>query len=102
RVFLSDQSRTYVEGLMPDKDGDARDSMIGLFSAVRNDYGPAGVKVELGHVGMLPAWGENNRNAIAAGKTKTANIHPVLIDRAIPKVQAELEELKKAVGDGEM
>ena len=100
--FLSNQSRNYVDGLMPDKDGDARDSMIGLFSAVRNDYGPAGVKVELGHVGMLPAWGENNRNAIAAGKTKTANIHPVLIDRAIPKVQAELEELKKAVGDGEM
>jgi hypothetical protein len=98
--FLSNQSRNYVDGLMPDKDGDPRDSMIGLFSAVRNDYGPAGVKVELGHVGMLPAWGENNRNAIAAGKTKTPNIHPVLIDREIPKVQTKLEELKKAVGDG--
>ncbi len=40
--FLSNQSRTYVDGLMPDKDGDPRDSMIGLFSAVRKDYGPAG------------------------------------------------------------
>jgi len=98
--FLSNQSRNYVDGLMPDKDGDPRDSMIGLFSAVRNDYGPAGVKVELGHVGMLPAWGENNRNAIAAGKSKTPNIHPVLIDREIPKVQAKLEELKKAAGNG--
>ena len=48
--------------------------MIGMFSAVRNDYGPAGVKVELGHVGMLPVWGENNRNAIAAGKAKTPSI----------------------------
>ena len=65
--FLSNQSRSYVDGLMPDKDGEPRDSMIGLFSAVRRDYGPAGVRVELGHVGMLPVWGENNRNELAAG-----------------------------------
>jgi hypothetical protein len=93
--FLSNQSRNYVDGLMPDKDGDPRDSMIGLFSVVRNDYGPAGVRVELAHVGMLPAWGENNRNALAAGKAKTPNIHPVLIDREIPKVQAKLDQLNK-------
>jgi hypothetical protein len=98
--FLSNQSRNYIDGLMPDKDGDPRDSMIGLFSAVRNDYGPAGQKVELGHVGMLPVWGENNRNAIAAGKAKTPSIHPVLIDREIPKVQARLDELNKATGNG--
>ena len=85
---------------MPDKDGDPRDSMIGLFSAVRNDYGPAGVRVELGHVGMLPAWGENNRNALAAGKAKTPNIHPMLIDREMPKVQAKLDELNKATQNG--
>ena len=99
--FLSNQSRNYVDGLMPDKDGDPRDSMIGLFSVVRNDWGPAGVKVELGHVGMLPAWGENNRNAIAAGKARTASIHPVLIDREIPKVRAKLDELNKDTNNGE-
>jgi len=98
--FLSNQSRNYVDGLMPDKDGDPRDSMIGLFSAVKNDYGPAGVRVELGHVGMMPAWGENNRNAIAAGKTKTPSIHPVLIDRELPKEQAKLDELNKATQNG--
>ena len=98
--FLSNQSRNYVDGLMPDKNGDPRDSMIGLFSAVRNDYGPAGVRAELGHVGMLPVWGENNRNAIAAGKAKTPSIHPVLIDREIPKVQAKLDELNKATQNG--
>ena len=98
--FLSNQSRNYVDGLMPDKDGDPRDSMIGLFSAVRNDYGPAGVKVELAHVGMLPVWGENNRNALAAGKAKTPNIHPVLIDRDLPLVQAKLDELNKATQNG--
>jgi len=85
---------------MPDKDGDPRDSMIGMFSAVRNDYGPGGIRVELAHVGMLPAWGENNRNSLAAGKAKTPNIRPVLIDREMPNVQAKLEELKKATQNG--
>jgi poly-gamma-glutamate capsule biosynthesis protein CapA/YwtB (metallophosphatase superfamily) len=93
--FLSNQSRNYVDGLMPDKDGDPRDSMIGLFSAIRKDYGPAGVRVELGHVGILPVWGENNRNDIAAGRTKTAVIHPILMDREIPRLQARLDELTK-------
>jgi poly-gamma-glutamate synthesis protein (capsule biosynthesis protein) len=93
--FLSNQSRSYVDGLMPDKDGDPRDEMIGLFSAVRKDYGPAGVRVELGHVGILPVWSENNRNEIASGQTKTTIIRPVLIDREIPKLQARLDELNK-------
>ena len=34
--FLSNQSRSYVDGLNPDSNGDPRDEMIGLFSAVRN------------------------------------------------------------------
>jgi poly-gamma-glutamate synthesis protein (capsule biosynthesis protein) len=93
--FLSNQSRTYVDGLMPDKDGDPRDSMIGLFSAVRKDYGPAGIRVELGHVGILPVWGENNRNELARGQAKTTIIRPILIDREIPRLQARLDELSK-------
>jgi hypothetical protein len=79
---------------MPDKDGDPRDEMIGLFSAVRKDYGPAGVRVELGHVGILPVWSENNRNDIAAGRTKTTVIRPLLMDREIPKLQARLDEIE--------
>jgi poly-gamma-glutamate synthesis protein (capsule biosynthesis protein) len=93
--FLSNQSRSYVDGLMPDKDGDPRDEMIGLFSAVRKDYGPAGVRIELGHVGILPVWGENNRNELAGGREKTTIIRPVLMDREIPKLQARLDELNK-------
>jgi poly-gamma-glutamate synthesis protein (capsule biosynthesis protein) len=93
--FLSNQSRTYVDGLMPDKDGDPRDEMIALFSVVRKDYGPAGVRVELGRVGILPVWGENNRNDLAAGRTKTAVIRPILMDREIPRLQARLDELNK-------
>src|ERR1039458_7405026 len=96
--FLSNQSRTYVDGLMPDKDGDPRDEMIGLFSAVSKDYGPAGVRVELGHVGILPVWGENNRNELVSGHAKTATIRPVLIDREMPRLQARLDELNKLSG----
>ena len=93
--FLSNQSRTYVDGLMPDKNGDPRDSLIALFSAVRKDYGPGGARVELGQVGILPAWGENNRNELASGRAKSPVIHPVLIDREMPKLQARLDELNK-------
>jgi len=93
--FLSNQSRNYIDGLMPDKEGDPRDAIIGLFSAVRKDYGPAGVRVEVGHVGILPLWGENNRNEFASGRAKTTIIRPVLIDREIPRLQARLDELTK-------
>jgi hypothetical protein len=80
---------------MPDKVGDPRDSMIGLFSAVRKDYGPGGVRVELGHVGVLPVWGENNHNELGRRGIKTPVIHPILIDREMPRVQARLDELNK-------
>jgi poly-gamma-glutamate synthesis protein (capsule biosynthesis protein) len=96
--FLSNQSRSYVDGLNPDSNGDPRDEMIGLFSAVRKDYGPAGIRVELGHVGMLPVWEDNNRNEMAAGRAKKPVIRPILIDREIPVLQARLDDLNKDAG----
>jgi hypothetical protein len=72
--------------------------MMAQFSAVRKDYGPAGVRVELGHVGILPVWGENNRNDLAAGSTKTPIIRPILMDREIPRLEARLDELSKLDG----
>jgi poly-gamma-glutamate capsule biosynthesis protein CapA/YwtB (metallophosphatase superfamily) len=96
--FLSNQSRSYVDGLNPDSNGEPRDEAIGLFSAVRKDYGPAGIRVELGHVGLLPVWEENNRNEIAAGRAKTPVIKPILIDRELTVLQAKLDELNKAAG----
>ena len=93
--FLSNQSRSYIDGLNPDSNGDPRDEMIGLFSAVRRDYGPAGIRVELGRVGMLPVWEDNNRNEMAAGRAKKPVIRPILIDREIPLLQARLDELNK-------
>jgi poly-gamma-glutamate capsule biosynthesis protein CapA/YwtB (metallophosphatase superfamily) len=96
--FLSNQSRSYVDGLNPDSNGDPRDEMIGLFSGVRKDYGPGGIRVELGHVGMLPVWEDNNRNEMAAGREKKPVIRPILIDREIPVLQARLDELNKVAG----
>jgi hypothetical protein len=98
--FLSNQSRSYVDGLNPDAEGDPRDEMIGLFSAVRKDYGPAGIRVEVGHVGFLPLWEENNRNEIAAGRAKSPVIRPILIDREIPRLQAQLDDFNKLVQPG--
>lgn len=98
--FLSNQSRGYVDGLNPDSNGDPRDELIGLFAAVKKDYGPAGVRVELGHVGILPVWEENNRNELAAGREKKPVIKPVLIDREIPPLQARLDELNKLAEGG--
>jgi poly-gamma-glutamate capsule biosynthesis protein CapA/YwtB (metallophosphatase superfamily) len=96
--FLSNQSRSYVEGLNPDSNGEPRDEMIGLFSAVKRDYGPAGVRVELGHVGVLPVWEDNNRNELATGTEKKPVIKPVVIDREIPALEARLDALNKAAG----
>ncbi len=93
--FLSNQSRSYVDDLMPDKEGDPRDELIAQFSVVKKDYGPAGTQIELADVGILPVWEENNRNEIAAGLTKTPVIMPVLIDREMAKLQARLDELTK-------
>jgi hypothetical protein len=59
-----------------------------------------GIRVELGRVGMLPVWGENNRNDLARGKAKAPSIHPVLIDREMPRLQAKLDELSKATQNG--
>ena len=96
--FLSNQSRSYVDGLNPDANGEPRDEMIGLFSAVKRDYGPAGIRVELGHVGVLPVWEDNNRNELAAGHEKKPLIRPVLIDREIPALEARLDALNKLAG----
>jgi hypothetical protein len=56
------------------------------------------VRVELGHVGVLPAWEDNNRNELASGLEKKPVIKPVLIDREIPTLEARLDALNKAAG----
>jgi poly-gamma-glutamate synthesis protein (capsule biosynthesis protein) len=95
--FVSNQSRNYVSGFTPDKSGEQRDSIILKFSAIKKDYGPAGTRVELGDVGLLPLWTENNALQVRAGHAKTLTIRPVLMDRVIPQLQARVDELQ-AIG----
>ena len=93
--FLSNQSRTYIDGVMPDKDGEPRESLIVRFAAIQKDYGPAGKRVELGGVGIWPAWQENNRNAIQRGRDHDPFIHPVLLDRLIAPLTTQTDALEK-------
>ena len=62
---------------------------------VKKDYGPAGVRFELGDVGIMPIWEENNRLELRSGRAKAASIYPVFMDRAIPQLQAQLDQLNQ-------
>ena len=93
--FLANQSRAYVDDLMPDKTGEPRESIVARFGVVRRDYGPGGIRVELTQVGILPVWIENNHLGLKSGREKTPFIHPIFIDRELPRVQARLDELSR-------
>jgi poly-gamma-glutamate capsule biosynthesis protein CapA/YwtB (metallophosphatase superfamily) len=95
--FLSNQSRNYVQGLTPDKAGEQRDSVVVKFSAIKKDYGPAGIRVELGDLGIIPAWTENNHLLVKGGHAKSLSIRPVLLDRVIPDLQSRVDTLQ-AIG----
>ena len=81
---------------MPDKNGEPRDEIVAKFAVVKKDYGPAGIHVELADVGIMPVWNENNRLLLKSGRAKEPFIHPVLIDREIPRLQAQLDQLNQA------
>jgi len=93
--FLSNQSRNYVQGLTPDKAGEQRDSLIVKFAVIKKDYGHGGIRFELGDMGIMPVWTENNHLQLRAGHAKTALIRPVFLDREIPRLQAQYDELQK-------
>ena len=97
--FVSNQSRTFIDGVMPDKDGEPRESLIVRFAAVQKDYGPAGKRVELGSVGIWPAWQENNRNQLQRGKDTQPFIHPELLDRTIAPLNTEVDAFEKKAVD---
>jgi poly-gamma-glutamate capsule biosynthesis protein CapA/YwtB (metallophosphatase superfamily) len=93
--FLSNQSATYVQDLMPDKTAEPRESIVAKFAVVKKDYGPAGTRVELSDVGIMPIWEENNRLELRNGRAKAASIYPVFMDREIPQLQARLDQLNQ-------
>jgi poly-gamma-glutamate capsule biosynthesis protein CapA/YwtB (metallophosphatase superfamily) len=94
--FLANQSRTYVNGLMPDKTGEPRDSMVARFAVVKKDYGPGGVRVEVSNVGIMPVWIENNHLSLKSGQEKSPDIRPVFMDRELARLQARLDEMGRS------
>ncbi len=94
--FLSNQSRSYVDGLMPDKDGDPRDEMIGALlrrtAGLRPRRRPRRTRPRrhLARVGRK----QPQRHRQPA-RPRRPIIRPVLIDREIPRLQARLDELNK-------
>jgi poly-gamma-glutamate synthesis protein (capsule biosynthesis protein) len=97
--FLANQSRTYVNGLMPDKNGEPRDSIVARFAVVRKDYGPGGIRVEISSMGLMPVWIENNHLRLKNGQEKLPDIRPVFMDRELSKLQARLDELTRSSGE---
>lgn len=93
--FLSNQSATYVQELMPDKTAEPRESIIAKFAVVKKDYGPAGTRVELNDVGIMPIWEENNRLELRSGRAKAVSIYPMFMDRVIPLLQAQVDQLSR-------
>jgi poly-gamma-glutamate capsule biosynthesis protein CapA/YwtB (metallophosphatase superfamily) len=93
--FLSNQSRDYVNGLAPDKDGDPRDEMVVKFAVVKKNYGPAGIHFELADMGIMPVWEENNHLQFKSGKETIPVIKPQFIDRLIPTLQARFDALNQ-------
>lgn len=91
--FLSNQSSAFVQGLTPDKTGETRDSLVVRFAVIKKDYGPGGTRFELGDMGIMPVWTENNRLLYKHGKAKTLYIGPTFMDREIPRLQARFDEL---------
>jgi len=93
--FLSNQSRGYVDGLNPDSNGDPRDEMIGLFAAVKRDYGQRACVWNWGTWACFRC-GRKQPQRNGRGREKKTVIKPVLIDREIPPAQTRLDELNKA------
>lgn len=94
--FLANQSRTYVNGLMPDKTGEPRDSMVARFAVVKKDYGPGGIRVEVSNVGIMPVWIENNHLLLKSGREKAPDIRPVFMDRELSRLQSRLDEVGRS------
>lgn len=88
--FISNQSRTYVYGLQPDKMGHTRDGVILRFKAVRKDYGGGQLRTELADLSVQPLWTDNNALELGRKPGAPVVIRVVPNDRAAATVREEL------------
>ncbi len=90
--FVSNQSRTYVQGITPERAGATRDGALLRVELARRDYGRGVKRVELASVDYLPLWTENDAVDVARRRDPGArpSIRVVSIDRALARVRAEM------------
>lgn len=87
--FISNQSRTYVFGVHPDRMGNPRDGAILRFAAAKRAY-PSGVRTELANLSVEPLWTDNNALSMARDEKILPEIRVVSMTREAARVRAEL------------
>jgi poly-gamma-glutamate capsule biosynthesis protein CapA/YwtB (metallophosphatase superfamily) len=90
--FVSNQSRKYVHGAMPEKIAATRDGALLRIALARRDYGRGVGRVELDGADFLPLWTENDTAEIDRKREpgRRPAIRVVAIDRALAEVRALL------------
>lgn len=87
--FISNQSRTFVQGVHPDKMGNPRDGVILRFSAVRKDYGGE-IRTEWADLVAEPVWTENNALARQRDKKLAPRVRVIHVDRRLDALREEV------------
>ncbi len=89
--FLSNQSRTFAEGVSPAAQGDTRDGALLKVEIVMRRYLRGPPVAELGHVDFVPLWTENNALARERDPALPLRIRVVPIDDAAASARASLD-----------
>jgi poly-gamma-glutamate synthesis protein (capsule biosynthesis protein) len=90
--FVSNQSRKYVHGAMPERIAATRDGALLRVGLAKRDYGRGVVRVELDGADFVPLWTENDTAEIDRRREpeRRPAIRVVAIDRALSEVRATL------------
>jgi poly-gamma-glutamate synthesis protein (capsule biosynthesis protein) len=97
--FVSNQSRKYVHGAMPEKVAATRDGALLRVGLARRDYGRGVVRVEVDGADFVPLWTENDTAEIDRRREpdRRPAIRVVAIDRALAEVRAALSRFPDPV-----
>jgi poly-gamma-glutamate synthesis protein (capsule biosynthesis protein) len=97
--FVSNQSRTYVPGVTPDRAAATRDGALLRVALARRDYGRGVVRVEVDGADFVPLWTDNDTAEIDRKREpgRRPAIRVVAIDRALAETRAELARLPDPV-----
>lgn len=101
--FVSNQSRKYVHGAMPEKIAATRDGVLLRVGLAKKDYGRGVVRVEVDGADFLPLWTENDTAEIDRRREpgRRPAIRVVAIDRALAEVRAALQRFPDPVPAGD-